>query len=110
MSHLALAAARATAKSNGLDADDTEFIVADGLPDGSFDLIVSNPPSHQDHALDAHLTERLMEQAAQRLAPGGALILVVQRHLNFHTRLLRWFGTVEVRSGHPSHVVLEARI
>lgn len=110
VSHLALAAARATAKANGLAADDTEFVVADGLPDGAFDVIVSNPPFHQDHALDAHLTERLMEQAAERLAPGGAVILVVQRHLNFHTRLLRWFGKVEVRSGHPSHVVLEARV
>lgn len=111
-SYLAVAAARATAKANGIDADSAEFVVADGLPAdaGSFDLIVSNPPFHQDHALDAHLTERLMEQAAQRLAPGGAVILVVQRHLNFHTRLLRWFGTVEVRSRHPSHVVLEARL
>lgn len=108
VSYLAVAAARATASANGL-ADDADFVVADGLPEGSFDVIVSNPPFHQDHALDAHLTERLMAQAAERLAPGGALILVVQRHLNFHTRLLRWFTTVEVRSGHPSHVVLEAR-
>ncbi len=111
-SYLAIEAARATVKANGIDRDAAGFDVADGLVgvDGPFDLIVSNPPFHQDHALDAHLTERLMEQAAQALAPGGALVLVVQRHLNFHTRLLRWFGSVEVRSGHPSHVVLEARV
>ena len=110
VSDLAIAAARATAKANNLDTDSTEFVVADGLPDGTFDVIVSNPPFHQDHAVDAHLTERLMAQAAERLAPRGALILVVQRHLNLHTRLRKWFGTVEVRSGHPTHVVLEARV
>lgn len=109
-SYLALEAARATASASGLHGDDTEFVVADGLPEGSFDVIVSNPPFHQDHAVDAHLTERLMSQAARRLAPGGAVVLVVQRHLHLHTRLLEWFSTVEVRSGHPSHVVLEARV
>lgn len=115
VSNLAIAAARATAKANNLDTDSTEFVVADGLPasasgEGTFDVIVSNPPFHQDHAVDAHLTERLMAQAAERLAPRGALLLVVQRHLNLHTRLRKWFGTVEVRSGHPTHVVLEARV
>lgn len=58
--------------------------VSDGL-DGvkaatGFDLVISNPPLHgTSNRLSPGLAERLVEQAASHLAPGGHLMLVIQR-------------------------------
>lgn len=110
-SDLAVAAARSTWTTNGLDLSRAEIFVADGfsgVADDSLDLVVTNPPSHQGHAVDHALTDRLMAEAARVLRPDGRLVAVAQRHLNLHTRLRRWFGSVHVPSKHPSHVVLVA--
>lgn len=110
VSDLAVATARRTAKLNGL-GDDVQVRVADGLElvgDGEADLVISNPPFHQDHAIDAHLTDRLLKDAARALGGRGDLVVVAQRHLNLHTRLKRWFGSVDAVSKHPSFVVLRA--
>lgn len=110
-SDLAVASARRTWQLNDLDPDRATIEVADGfasVPDGSLDIVVTNPPFHQGHALDNDMTDRLMATSARALAPEGTLVAVAQRQLNLHTRLRRWFDRVEVPSKHPSHVVLLA--
>lgn len=110
-SDMAVHAARTTWQANGLDPERAAIHVADGLlgvEDGSLDLVVTNPPFHQGYAVDHDLTDRLMADAARALRGDGVLVVVAQRHLNLHTRLLRWFESVEVPSKHPSHVLLVA--
>ena len=75
---------------------------------GSVDIVITNPPFHQGHALDSAMTDRLLAAAARVLQPGGTAYVVAQRHENLHTRMLQWFTDVEVVSKHPSHVVLQA--
>lgn len=110
-SDMAVAAARETWRLNSLDAERASIEASDGLaavPDASLDMVVTNPPVHQGHALDSDLTDRLMADAAQALHADAKLIVVAQRHQNLHTRLLRWFDHVDVPSKHRSHVVLVA--
>jgi len=108
VSDLAIAAARQTFARNGLSEQGT-FLAADGFGEiaaESIDMVVTNPPFHQGHALDADMTDRLLADASRALKRDGVLYLVAQRHLQLHTRLKRWFNSVEVASKHPSHVVL----
>jgi len=110
-SDLAIAAASMTWSWNELGAQ-VSFRSADGFTstaDDSIDIVVTNPPFHQGHALDPAMTERLLADTARVLTSDGVAYVVAQRHLHMHTRMRRWFRSVEVASKHPSHVVLVAR-
>jgi 16S rRNA (guanine1207-N2)-methyltransferase len=68
-----------------------------GLPQRQrYDLIVSNPPFHQGKSEDFTALTALIEEAAQRLAEGGALWLVVQRQLAIES-LFHQAGLFNVR-------------
>ena len=111
VSDLAIEAARATWSANELAQHRMKATVCDGFgdaDDASFDVVVTNPPFHQEHAVDRDLTDRLLAECA-RVRADGAVIVVAQRHLHLHTRLRKWFESVEVVSGHPSHVVVLSR-
>lgn len=89
-----------------------EIFVGDGLrtlPAESLDLVLCNPPFHQQQAMDDFLALRMFRQAHRALKPGGELLVVGNRHLGYHARLRRWFATVEQIASHPKFVVLKAR-
>ncbi len=110
-SDLAVAAAEATWRKSGLGGRFTP-LVADGFSstaDDSVDVVMTNPPFHHGHAHDPELTDGLLAGAARVLRADGVAYVVVQRHLQLHRKLQRWFASVEAASKHPSHVVLIAR-
>ena len=110
VSDLAIEAATRTWAANELgDRMTTE--AADGFSTtatDSVDMVITNPPFHQGHALDAAMTDRLLADAARVLRHDGIAYVVAQRHLHLHTRMKQWFAEVDVVSKHPSHVVLVA--
>jgi 16S rRNA G1207 methylase RsmC len=59
-----------------------------------FDLIVTNPPFHVEHQTDIGVSLRIFEEATGRLAAGGHLVVVANRHLNYLTHLRRNFDEV----------------
>lgn len=88
-----------------------EFIVSDGLSemaDGSVDLILCNPPFHQQQAVGDEMAKRLFEQSHRALNASGSLMVVGNRHLGYHVKLRTWFEKVEQLSGNPKFVVLKA--
>lgn len=107
-------AAVASARHNFSEAFPTrpaEFIVSDGLTemaDGSADLILCNPPFHQQQAVGDEMAKRLFEQSQRVLTPTGSLMVVGNRHLGYHVKLRAWFEKVEQLSGNPKFVVLKA--
>lgn len=109
-SDMAIAAAQTTWRWNDL-GDRATFAAVDGFTetaDASIDVVITNPPFHQGHALDEGLTNRLLADCSRVLTPKGVAYVVAQRHLNLHTKMKKWFASVEVVSKHPSHVVLAA--
>ncbi|MFT0621622.1 methyltransferase [Ectopseudomonas guguanensis] len=84
----------------------------DGLaeqPAGSLDLVLCNPPFHQQQVVGDFLAWRMFQQARAALVTGGELWIVGNRHLGYHAKLARLFRGVEQVAANPKFVVLKAR-
>lgn len=117
-SHLAVASAELTFRRNLGAQHGARFHVADVLEVGpgrpvlapsSVDLVVVNPPFHQDRAVGDETAWRMFTQAREVLRPGGELRVVGNRHLAHHAKLSRLFGASDVLSSDPRFVVCRAR-
>ncbi len=83
----------------------------DGLaeqPPQSLDLVLCNPPFHQQQVVGDFLAWRMFQQARAALVKGGELWIVGNRHLGYHHKLKRLFGRVEQAGATPKFVVLRA--
>ncbi|RMO03355.1 Ribosomal RNA large subunit methyltransferase G [Pseudomonas cannabina] len=91
---------------------DAVIRAADGLegqePD-SLDVVLCNPPFHQQQVVGDFLAWRMFLQARAALVTGGALYIVGNRHLGYHTKLSRLFRGVEQVAATPKFVILKAR-
>jgi 16S rRNA (guanine1207-N2)-methyltransferase len=93
---------------------DREAVIraGDGLagqePD-SLDVVLCNPPFHQQQVVGDFLAWRMFQQAHSALVKGGALYIVGNRHLGYHTKLSRLFRGVEQVAATPKFVILKAR-
>jgi 16S rRNA G1207 methylase RsmC len=72
------------------------------------DLVVCNPPFHVEYETDVELPLRLFAYAHRVLRPGGRLVLVANRHLNYSTRLSGIFAEVKTIAQSEKFEVLEA--
>jgi 16S rRNA (guanine1207-N2)-methyltransferase len=59
-----------------------------------FDLIVSNPAFHQGHQVNKSMADRLISQAPIHLAPGGQLVIIANRFLNYDRSMQQYFKRV----------------
>ena len=64
----------------------------EGVDDASVDLVVLNPPFHDQQAVAVAAGRSLIAAAHHVLSPGGRLIVVANRHLGHHMTLRRIFG------------------
>ncbi|MFZ6048127.1 methyltransferase [Pseudomonas sp. CR3202] len=83
----------------------------DGLaeqPADSLDLVLCNPPFHQQQVVGDFLAWRMFVQARNALVTGGELWIVGNRHLGYHAKLKRLFRGVEQVAATPKFVVLKA--
>jgi len=106
----AVASAEATYKANGVPGH-AEFRVGDGLtgvPAGSVDLVLNNPPFHAHQAMTDETAWRMFTEAKRVLRPGGELWVVGNRHLGYHVKLRRLFGNSQLVASDPKFVVLKA--
>lgn len=84
---------------------------ADGLadqPPRSLELILCNPPFHQQQVVGDFLAWRMFQQARAALSEQGELWLVGNRHLGYHVKLKRLFKRVEQIAATPKFVILKA--
>ncbi|MEU8967870.1 methyltransferase [Streptomyces monashensis] len=106
----AVASAEATYKANGVPGH-AEFRVGDGLAGvapGSVDLVLNNPPFHSHQATTDATAWRMFTGAKRALRQGGELWVIGNRHLGYHVKLKRLFGTCELVASDPKFVVLRA--
>ncbi|MFF7731849.1 MULTISPECIES: methyltransferase [unclassified Streptomyces] len=106
----AVASAEATYKANGAPGH-AEFRVGDGLagvPSGSVDLVLNNPPFHSHQATTDATAWRMFTGARRALRPGGELWVIGNRHLGYHVKLRKLFGNSRVVASDPKFVVLKA--
>ncbi|MFF7376847.1 methyltransferase [Streptomyces massasporeus] len=106
----AVASAEATYKANGVSGH-AEFRVGDGLagvPSGSVDLVLNNPPFHSHQATTDATAWRMFTGARRVLRPGGELWVIGNRHLGYHVKLRKLFGNSRLVASDPKFVVLKA--
>ncbi len=107
-SALALKACEETLESNHLEGS---VLAADGLGDfnGSFDLVVTNPPIHAGVRTDNRLGMRLLDSVHEHIRAGGRLILVANLHLPYENWLSTRFRTCSQLAANENYKVIVAK-
>ena len=107
----AVASAMATMAANGLSGRVRVFRddAAGTVPDGSVDLVVSNPPFHLGTAVVTAVAERLFAAAARILRPDGELWTVHNSALPHRSALRRLVGPTRVVASDRRFVVTLSR-
>lgn len=88
-----------------------EFCVADGLNEfknESMDLIVCNPPFHQQNTVGNQIAISMFRQSARVLEKGGTLWVIGNRHLGYHADLKRLFGNCKEIASNSKFVIWRA--
>lgn len=80
-----------------------------GQAPASLDVVLCNPPFHQQQVVGDFLAWRMFQQAHAALERGGELWIVGNRHLGYHAKLKRLFREVTQAGATPKFVVLRAR-
>ena len=80
-----------------------------GQAPGSLDVVLCNPPFHQQQVVGDFLARRMFKQAHAALRHGGELWMVGNRHLGYHVTLKRLFREVSQAGATPKFVILRAR-
>ncbi|MBL1378782.1 methyltransferase [Zobellella iuensis] len=111
-SHMAIASCRLNVQHNLPDAEArAHFMVnncLDGMAPDSVDLVLCNPPFHQQQAITDHIAWQMFVDAKRVLRRSGELLLVANRHLDYHQKLKRLFGNLRVVASNRKFVILRA--
>jgi len=79
-----------------------------GISRKSADLILNNPPFHQENVVGDQIAWRMFTEAREVLREGGELRVIGNRHLGYHVKLRRLFGNCETIAGNAKFVILKA--
>jgi len=93
-SYMAVASAKENF-SHAFPERPADFLVADGLIEfttEAMDLIVCNPPFHQQSTVGNQIAISMFKQAHRVLRKGGQLWVIGNRHLGYHMDLKRLFS------------------
>lgn len=82
----------------------------EGLERNDVDMIMCNPPFHQQQAITDHIAWQMFCDAKQILRVGGQLLVIGNRHLGYDGKLARLFGksNVKVVAANKKFVILQA--
>jgi 16S rRNA (guanine1207-N2)-methyltransferase len=111
-SYMALASARLNFEQLFSGTRQAEYIATDCLSAvaaQSADLIICNPPFHQQHTVGDYIARQMFRQAKKVLRPGGELRVIGNRHLHYHRLLKRLFGHCELIASNQKFVILQVK-
>lgn len=111
-SYMAVDSAKLTVERNCPELlANCQFLVDDSLSqqvDLSIDMIICNPPFHQQNAVTDHIAWQMFADARRVLKVGGSLRIVCNRHLGYHEKLSRLFGGCSHIASNAKFTILEA--
>lgn len=96
---------------NALGERPASIYAGDGLacePAQSLDIVLCNPPFHQQQVVGDFLARRMFQQSHRALKAGGQLWIVGNRHLGYHITLKRMFREVEQIAANAKFVIFKA--
>ena len=107
-SFMAVASAQVNFASNHPERQ-ANFHVTDCLTDitdNSADMILNNPPFHQQNAIGDFIAVQMFKDARRVLKTGGELLVIGNRHLGYHVQLKRLFGNCTTQASNKKFVIL----
>ncbi len=109
-SYMAIASAKHNAERY-LVAEQATFELTDSvnsIANEDADLIINNPPFHQQHVVGDFIARRMFKDARRVLKKQGELWVVANRQLGYHVVLKKLFGNCETVKGNAKFVILKA--
>lgn len=79
-----------------------------GVPRNSADLILNNPPFHQQNVVGTYIANQMFRESKAVLRQGGELWVIGNRHLGYHITLKKLFGNCETLASNNKFVILRA--
>jgi len=110
-SYMAVASAETNFNAAPGETGKAVFKINDGLENitaDSADLILLNPPFHQQHAMGDPTAWRMFRQSRRCLKNGGELRVIGNRHLGYQAKLKRLFGNCTLVAGNNKFVICSA--
>ncbi|WP_261842328.1 methyltransferase [Aliamphritea ceti] len=107
-SFMAVASAEKNFASNHTERQ-ADFHVTDclaGISDNSADIILNNPPFHQQNTIGDFIAIQMFKDAKRVLKTGGELLVIGNRHLGYHVPLKRLFGNCTTQASNKKFVIL----
>lgn len=91
---------------------DRSIVHHDGLADmvQVFDLILINPPFHQQNTVTTDIALSLFAQAKACMGSASELWIVANRHLNYQSDLKRWFRRVDIAAQNAKFIIIKAML
>jgi 23S rRNA (guanine1835-N2)-methyltransferase len=110
-SYMAIASAEENFRNVFSENRHAVFKVSDGLQGidkHSVDLILNNPPFHQQHSVTDEVAWNMFQQSKAVLKQGGELLVIGNRHLGYHVKLKKLFGNCKIIANNKKFVILQA--
>jgi 16S rRNA (guanine1207-N2)-methyltransferase len=110
-SFMAVASAQQNFKQAFETTRQARFYVSDGLTEfanNSMDLIVCNPPFHQQFVVGDQVALPLFKQARRVLKKNGQFWVIGNRHLDYQQTLKKLFADAKVMAFNPKFVIIKA--
>ena len=110
-SFMAVASAKANFQTVFEGHRKAQFHVTDNLndlPTGSADLVLINPPFHQERGQGDQVALHMFRESKTVLKQRGELWIVANRHLGYHIQIDRLFGNCRTITGNRKFVILKA--
>ncbi len=108
-SFMAIASAKENFKQRGNNHNNALFYIAHALTEfeaKSIDLIVCNPPFHQQNTIGDQIALTMFNQACKVLKKEGQLWVIGNRHLGYYHQLKKRFRTTKVIASNTKFVII----
>ena len=111
ISYSAYESAMATIQQNNYYDDRIDLVIDNSLDyfkSNFADLIVINPPFHENHKVSLSPALAIFNDCARVLKNNGQLIIVANKHLGYHAHLTKSFSQVQVINKNEKFVIISA--
>ena len=76
--------------------------------DGSFSLVLTNPPFHAGKSVDYGITQALIRESQRVLSTGGRIVMVANRFIRYDYELKKYFTNVCILASNGRYQLITA--
>ncbi len=111
ITYSALESAKASVESSYFDSNKVFFKIdnsLDSFEDNFADLIVINPPFHENHKVSIQTTLKIFEDCFRVMKKSAQLLIIANKHLGYHKHLKSYFSDISILDSNQKFYILTA--